>query len=339
MEDDYSSTKGRRDYHAVKILLIKDYLCSHTDKDHCVTSKDIITYLEQFGIHADRKTIFADIDRLEYDYGMEIEHCGRKGYRLANPNFEPRELRLITDSVQSAHFITQKESDAITDKIKKLADVYTRNTLNRKSYVDNRIQRMSESVVAHTDIIHEAISKDLQVAFKYTHYIPSLRKEKRYSNDNKPYIVSPFALYWNNGNYYLYAYVSDKKEFRFFRIDRMESIQLKSIQRDGKDEFASSDLQGNRQVKMFDMYQGDVSNVTLRADNSLADPIIDAFGKSILLRPEEEDHFIVNVQVEISPTFFAWLTTFKNKIEIINPIEIREQMKEFVKTIYEQYER
>ena len=339
MEDDYSDPRGRRDYHAVKILLIKDYLCEHTDKDHCVTSKDIIQYLEQFGIHADRKTIFADIDRLEYDYGMDIEHNGRKGYRLANPNFEPRELRLMTDSIQSAHFITQKESDAITDKIKKLADVYTRNSLNRKSYVDNRIQRMSESVVTHTDIIHEAISKDLQVSFKYAHYIPSIRKEKRYSNDNKPYIVSPFALYWNNGNYYLYAYVSAKKEFRFFRIDRMESIKLTSIQREGKDAFSSSSLQGSRQVKIFDMYQGEVSNVTLRAENNLTDPIIDAFGKNILLRPENETHFTVNVQVEISPTFFAWLTTFRDKIEIVKPLEIREQMKDFITSVYEQYER
>lgn len=31
-----------------------------------------------------------------------------------------------------------------------------------------------------------------------------------YSLDGKRYKVSPFALYWNNGNYYLYAYVSDK---------------------------------------------------------------------------------------------------------------------------------
>ena len=338
MNEDYQSTKGRRDYHAVKILLIKDFLCEHTDKDHCVTSKDIIAYLEQFGIHADRKTIFSDIDRLETYYGMDIEHNGRMGYRIANPNFEPRELRLITDSVQSAHFITQKESDVITDKIKKLADIYTRNTLNRKSYVDNRIQRMSESVVEHTDIIHEAISKDLQVSFKYAHYIPSLRKEKRYSNDNKPYIVSPFALYWNNGNYYLYAYLSDKKQFWFFRIDRMESIRLTSIQRDGKKEFSSSDLQGNRQVKMFDMYQGEVSNVTLRAENKLADQIIDVFGKSYLLRPDGDNHFTVNVTVSVSPTFFAWVTTFKDKIEIINPPKVRDQMKKFVDSIAKLYE-
>lgn len=339
MEDDYSDPRGRRDYHAVKILLIKDYLYSHTNKDHCVTSKDIIQYLSQFGINADRKTIFADIDRLETYYGLEIEHNGRMGYRLASPNFEPQELRLMIDSVQSAHFITENEVSTITNKIKSLSDVYTRETLNRKSYVDNRIQRKSESVVAHTDIIHEAISKDLQLSFKYAHYIPSIQNnKKRYSNDGKPYVASPFALYWNNGNYYMYAYDTGIAEFRFFRIDRMESIKLTDIKREGKKEFSSSELQGQRNAKIFDMYQGEVSNLTLRAENDLADPIIDAFGKSILLRPDDENHFTVIVTVEVSPTFFAWLTTFKDKIEIVKPIEVREQMKNFVDSIAKLYD-
>ena len=97
MQDEYSSPKGRRSYHAVKILLIKDYLLSNTNEDHYVTSADIIEHLESFGIYADRKTIFADIDRLEYDYGMKIDRVRKKGYRALEPPFEANELRLMVD--------------------------------------------------------------------------------------------------------------------------------------------------------------------------------------------------------------------------------------------------
>lgn len=85
------------------------------------------------------------------------------------------------------------------------------------------------------------------------------------------------------------------------------------------------------------MYSGEASNVKLRATNSLADPIIDAFGKNILLRKEDEGHFTVNVRVEVSPTFFAWVATFKDKIEILEPSAIRKQMKEFAASIYRLY--
>ena len=198
--------KGRSTGQSVKLLIILDYLYSHTNADHYVNSKDIIAHLASHGINADRKTIFTDIDKIQYDYGVEIERHTRKGYRIANPKFEPHELRLMIDSVQSARFITETEAASITSKIKDLADIYTKPSLERKAYVSERISNMKESVAPRTDIIHEAISLDAQISFKYVHYNPSLRGDnKRYSRNGQPYKVSPFALYWNNGNYYLYA--------------------------------------------------------------------------------------------------------------------------------------
>lgn len=333
--------KGRASNQAVKLMIIRDYLYSHSNENHFVTSKEIIAHLTSKGIRADRKTIFSDIRRLEDDYGMKIVHNTRKGYRIESPIFEPRELRLMIDSVQSAHFITENEAANITRKIKELADVYTQPTLDRKAYVNDRIRNSKESVVARTDIIHEAISLDAQVAFKYFHYYPSLKKEtKKYSKQGNPYVVSPFALYWNNGNYYLYAYVSDRSRFQFFRIDRMESIQITSNSREGHDSFSAAMLQSNRKVKVFDMYAtGNVVNVTLSGINKVADQVIDAFGNNLMFMPnKKEGYFTVNVLVDVSPPFFAWLTNFGNQIEIANPPQVREQFKNHIKGIADMYE-
>lgn len=329
--------KGRATNQAVKLMIIRDYLYSHSNKDHLVTSKDIIKHLNSKGIRADRKTIFSDINRLEDDYGLEIVRG--KGYRIAHPQFEPNELRLMIDSVQSAKFITEREASAITNKIKDLSDIYTRSSLDRKSYVDDRIFSMKDSVVSDTDVIHEAISKDMKISFKYAHRVPSLETKKRYSNDGAPYIVSPFALYWNNGNYYLYAYLTEAEEFRYFRIDRMEWIRLSPDKREGNDKFSASVLNGKRKAKVFDMYAGEVANVRLRAHNSLADPIVDVFGDKVILAPDGNDHFTVNVYVQVSPTFFAWLTNFGDRIEITNPPKVREEMKKYIEKIAELYSK
>ena len=331
---------GRASNQAVKILIIRDYLLSHTNETHYVTSKEIIAHLESKGIRADRKTIFSDIARLETDYGMEIIHAGRKGYRVANPKFEPRELRLMIDSVQSARFITETEATTITSKIKDLADIYTQPTLERKAYVSERISSSKESVVARTDTIHEAISLDSQVSFKYVHHSPSFRGEnKRYSKEGAPYEVSPFALYWNNGNYYLYAYLSDKDEFRFFRIDRMESIKLETARREGHDKFSAATLQSKRKAKVFDMYAtGNEVNVTLRGINKVADQVIDAFGSKTMLMPDKEDgYFTANVLVDVSPTFFAWVSTFGDQITIVKPEETKEAFQVFLRKALDQY--
>ena len=338
--------KGRSDKQTVKILFIRDFLYSHTNEDHYVNSSDIIKHLENNGIQADRKTVngiqadrktvFSDIVRLE-SYGMQIEHAGKKGYRVTKHTFEPRELRLMIDSVQSAKFITQDEATSITSKIKNLADIYTQPSLERTAFVSERISNMKESVVSRTDTIHEAISLDAKISFKYVHYNPSLRGDgKRYSRNGEPYKVSPFALYWNNGNYYLYAYLSDKKQMRFFRIDRMESIKLDSTKREGHEVFSADTLRKQSKAKVFDMYKGEAVNVTLRGHKTIADAIVDAFGQKMMI-PTDADHFTVNVFVEVSPTFFAWLCNFGDKIEIVNPPNIRKQFGDYINSITELY--
>ena len=59
----------------------------------------------------------------------------------------------MVDSVQSANFITEKEAAAIREKIKKFADIHTRPSLNRKSYVDNRIRLIAKRYEKNSTII------------------------------------------------------------------------------------------------------------------------------------------------------------------------------------------
>lgn len=326
------------DKQGIRILLIRDFLYEHTNEDHYVNIQNILDYLEKCGAKANRKSVINDISRLENDYNMPIIHAGNKGYRVASHEFEPRELRLMIDSVQSARFITETEAKSITDKIKDLSDIHTRPKLNRKAYVNERIRDSKESVVARTDIIHEAMSDDIdsKISFKYVHYKPASSingDTKRYSKGGEPFIVSPFAFYWNNGNYYLYAYVSEKEKFQFFRIDRMESIKLISEKREGHILFSKKDLNSKRKAKVFDMYStGNEKRVRLRGVNTIADQVVDAFGRNIMMMSEGKDSyfFVVDVDVDVSPTFFAWVATFGRQLAIVNPPEVKAQMVEFL---------
>lgn len=84
------------------------------------------------------------------------------------------------------------------------------------------------------------------------------------------------------------------------------------------------------------MYKGEAVNVTLRGHKTIADAVVDAFGHKMMM-PTDADHFTVNVYVEVSPTFFAWLTNFGKKIELVNPPNIRKQYGEYLKGITELY--
>ena len=90
----------------LKLLYIMQYLMERTDEDHMVTTQDIIGYLEQCGIHAERKSIYTDIDQL-MEFGLDIIRVRERpgGYYLASRQFELAELKLLVDAVQASRFI------------------------------------------------------------------------------------------------------------------------------------------------------------------------------------------------------------------------------------------
>ena len=323
-------------YIGIRLLLLKEYLQANAGKDRIVKRKELEEYLMEKGFPVEKKTLYADFAVLDDVFGLHLEYDQhKKGYRLLNPPFEPYELRLLVDGIQSSKFITREKAREITEKIKALAGKEIKATLNRQAYVADRVRSMNDSVVKDADRIHQAIAEDCQIAFRYFHYTPDKSNPKSYSKDGKQYIVSPYALLWNNGNYYLYAY--DGKKFRYFRVDRMERISFPLPQkREGKEAYKEKNITSQK-AKVFDMYGGKEYNVRIRFRKELADAVIDQFGKDVMMMPVDADHFTITVPVEVSPTFFAWIATFGRRVKILDPAPVVEKMRDFIQATADMY--
>lgn len=325
-------------YIGIRLLLLKQYLEANAGKDHIVRRREIEEYLTERGYPVEKKTLYSDFAVLQSEFGLQLEYDVRKkGYRLLNPPFEPYELRLLVDGVQSSKFITKEKAREITIKIKALAGKETAATLNRQTYVADRVRSMNDSVVKDAGRIHQAIAEDCKIGFRYFHYSPNRDAPKHYSKNGSQYIVSPYALLWNNGNYYLYAYDTEKDKFRYFRVDRMERISFPLAEkREGKDKYREKNIVSQK-AKVFDMYGGTEYQVCMRFRNELADAVIDQFGKDVMMIPTDREHFTITVPVEISPTFFAWISTFGRRAKILEPAPVVEKMREFAERLAEMY--
>ena len=322
---------------STRILELRQYIYANANREHAVKQKDMIAYLNERGFDIkNRKTLYNDLTALENIFGLHLEYvASKRGYILLNPPFEPYELRLMVESIQASKFITQEKANTICSKIKKnLADNPTRPSLNRHAFVAERIRSMNDSVVKEADKLHEAIETGKQISFRYFHYSPDKSKKKTYSKNGEMLIVSPFTLYWDNGNYYLYAY--DGVKFRYYRIDRMEKIEVLISERLGIEEYKAENVR-HQKAKVFQMYGGKQHTVKLRCINRLADAIIDQFGANVWMVPIDSEHFTVSVPVEVSPTFFAWLSTFGRQIKVLEPAEVVVKYRDFLKKTLDMY--
>ena len=72
--------QGRSSKQGVKLLYIRDYLYTYTNKEHPKNANHIVEYLASKGIDATPKTIYNDILRLQIDFSVPVEYnpAGRK---------------------------------------------------------------------------------------------------------------------------------------------------------------------------------------------------------------------------------------------------------------------
>ena len=324
-------------YIGIRLLLLKEYLQANAGKDRIVKRGELEGFLLEKGFPVEKKTLYQDFAALGDVCGLQLEYdVHKKGYRLLNPPFEPYELRLLVDGIQSSKFITREKAREITEKIKALAGKETKATLNRQAYVADRVRSMNDSVVKDADRIHQAIAEDSQISFRYFHFTPDRANPKNYSYDGNRITVSPYALLWNNGNYYLYAY--DGKKFRYYRVDRMERIsQPLAFAREGKELYREKDMT-HQKAKVFDMFGGKAYDVRIRFRNELADAVIDQFGKDIQMFAVDAEHFTITAPIEVSPTFFAWIATFGRRVKILSPEPVVEKMRDFLQRSLDMYE-
>ena len=326
--------KGRSQNQRLKLLYLLDYLLEQTDETHTVKVQEIIEHFDNYHkIPIEQKTVCSDLHLLD-EYGYETQYDGRtRGWRIVEREFETQELQLLIDSVQSSRFITQKQAKNLTDKIKAKASRFDRVLLDRRCYVPNRVRSSNDSVFYHLDDIHAAIANDWKITFQYFYFSP--QKQKVYYKKGGKYTASPYALLWSENNYYLLAYESGK--MKHFRVDKMDGIELLAQKREGKEIFKDMKL-SERSLRVFSMYSGKVQRVTLRFSNHLANVVIDRFGKEIVMIPDDEKHFTIHTDIEVSPQFYGWLCGLGRGVRVVSPPEVVEEMGNYVKKIAEMYE-
>lgn len=321
----------------LKILYIMQYLLRHSDESHPVSVAQIIAELEKHGISAERKSIYSDIEALR-DFGVDIlPSRGRvNGYYVASREFELPELKLLVDSVQSSKFITQKKTLSLIKKIESLASVFDAQFLSRQVFVRGRVKSMNESVYYNVDEISGAIARDQMIRFQYYEY--TVGKERRARRDGAWYEVSPFALMWDDENYYMLAWDGEAEKLKHYRVDKMAGIDTVGRFREGKEIFERIDMSAYSK-KVFGMFTGEQETVRIRFANRLAGAVIDRFGRDVMLIRDGEERFIVSVEVEVSPQFFAWVFGFGAEAEILSPERVRAEMYERAAAVGGRYEK
>ena len=307
-----------------RILYLRDYLLENTDAQHAVSLKQIREHLEQrLDETVDRKTIYDDLDTLEYLGGMELER-GRGNYKVLTRDFDFSELQILTDLLQSSKFISAEKSRELINKLKKLTSVHEARKLQRSVNIIHRVKSADEQMLPDVGEIASAIEDRVLISFRYLEY--DLRGEL-VPRHKTPYRVAPFYLVTDDDNYYLLGWDTARDALRTYRVDKMEEVhRLKTARTPAQQQQCDAIDIGKYGRMAFGMFGGEAVRVKIRFPNALAGAAYDVLGREIFVVPDGPDHFTALAEVIPSPHFFGWIAALGGT-EILEPVALREKMK------------
>ena len=374
------SRHGKQPHHRMKPYLILEYLLRETDEDaalfeeeeaHVQSAYDIADYLESnFGITADRRSIYDDIDEInrilymlqsieegEYYTIDEIdeqfdnakkEGClsdlqtiiydkKRKGFYVKQRRYDLNDIRLLAECVYSARFIDDKRAKKLANvALSHLSDAQARR-IRHDSFLVDRTKTTNTSVYYSVDTINGAMQRKKKISFKYLKYNINDVNKQAERRQGKKYVVSPCKLIINDANYYLLAFSDEFQEMRTYRVDRMKEVTELKERIDSEQDFLTMNFSSFVQ-RTFSMFSGECKSVTLRFVNPLLDTVIDRFGtKGVRYSKADNEHFNVTVDIDISEQFYAWLCRFGTRVRIMGPDSVITAFKEYLEKIRELY--
>ena len=315
------------------IIYIYEILKEHSDENHLLTQKDIINLIKQiYDMDCERKSVGNNIDFL-IDLGFDIIKISHKGCYLGERVLEPSEVSFIIDSLFSNKSISGKQAKDLSSKLSNLLSKYQRKRYNYIYKAEQVNRTNNKELFYNIEIIQEAIEKNKKISFNY------IRPHYEKDNPQKVYIVNPYFLVNNQGRYYLICNFDYFNEIGNYKVDFIKNIKILDEERKpitnikGFERGIDISKYINEHIYVF----GDKTiNATIKlADDNSITYVMEWFGKNAKIYKKNDVIYADIVSSEKALVY--WCLQYGESVELTEPTETRNKIKEKVKMICEKY--
>lgn len=303
------------------ILAVYKVLEEFSDENHPLTRTEITDLIEkQYNITIDRRTLYRNIEMLiNFGYDISDYNENKIGYYLKDRLFQHSEVLLLCNAVHASHFIPDRASKDLVNKLLSCQSRYKRNDYYKNVYLPNNKKKDNKQFLLNIEQISKAITEKKVIKFNYTHYDMN---KKLVNTREDAYYRSPYFLVVNGDRVYMVGKGKNHDSLSHFRVDRMKDIEL-------VDEYylrlpKNLDAYAYANNKIY-MYSGDETGVRLRCDKKALDVIIDTFGKDVMLADEGET-FTVYTKCG-KEDIVKFCLQYVESVDLLEPLSLREEVR------------
>ncbi|MCY8484822.1 YafY family transcriptional regulator [Bacillus atrophaeus] len=271
------------------------------------------------------RTIYRDVETISRAGIPIVTAQGNGGgisimetYRLERLWLKEEELAAIASALQSVSSMYEPASnnDAF-EKIQHLVpeqDLETFKRQTEKWFIDMTAWGDTKHQKKLVEELSAAIDRTSTVSFTYTNAKGETRTRE----------TEPYTMVFKSGHWYLYAYCLAKKDFRFFKLQRMKELAILQKSFDRK----------NIQLKTLpwdaNWYQKDrLTDLLLLVLPPAQQRFSEWFGEDSL-QFDESGNCKAVISLPEDQWLIGFLLQFGKEIEVLKPLHIREKVKDTI---------
>lgn len=265
------------------------------------------------------RTIYRDIDSIS-SAGIPIYALQGKGggieiaedFVLSKSLLSENEKQQIMSALQGLDNTTiQRENELLT----KLSALFKMKNTSWIEVDFNNWQNNKMYEKTFEDIKSAILSKNI-ISFTY---FSSNEKETDRS-------VKPVRLLFKSQNWYLYALCLLRNDFRYFKLSRIKNLEIQTEKFD--DNFEGVIL------KKETPYENTV-NIKVKFDRKVAFRVYDELNGEIT--EDNDGNLYTEIEIPNNHNLYNYIFSFGDGAEVLEPKEIRSQIKEMINKIAEKY--
>lgn len=317
-------------YTELLALYILEILAEYAHENKRIYQKDILMYLDaNYQIEITRKTLGKYLSALRAEGFI----AGERGIYKVN-KFSNSELRVLIDSVLFAQHIPAGEAKEIIKKLKEISPKGLENKVRHIHYVQDLSRTENDSLYPILDQIDEAIERRRQILITVSMYninaeLVEIRQD----------IIHPYYIVNSNSRYYVICYAGRGSRLESRRIDRISKVAILDEVihplRKIIGERQNFDL-GQYMREHIYMFSGDSVRIKLKMRKEHIGYFIDWYGTDYRIVEEDADNVTIGVKANENATYY-WALQYGHLIEIVEPLYLREKMKQGLETILKKY--
>ena len=252
-----------------------------------------------------------------------VEQEGIMGLLKRNYPITADDVMIILSSLMQSQPFMETKMSIIKNSLLGLLPEDESKKLRDMLYFEKRKDYDDQSIEFNMTKIRKAITEEKKITFMYTNY----------EGNHKSYKIIPYSFACELGKYYIICKMEDRDSLSHLRIDRMGDVRI--LEEEGKrlEEFNVY----NYLKKTWYMYGGRETRVLVKFKNGCKKVVTERNMAEGRIVEEDEDYFTYEFICNGTMGIKLWLMGFGGEAEVLEPVELREEIKETVEKMMKVY--